>query len=269
MRYDWKESVPFAEGTSEFYDEIDRRFFSNVQEFMPCKTAPFDALIPYDRLPTMDVLEIGVGNGSHAQLLAQHAKSFTGIDLTDYAVTSTTSRMRVRGLKNATIRQMDAEQLDFPDASFDLIWTWGVIHHSSDTPRILGEMARVLRQGGTAITMVYNRGLWNYYIVGGFFWGILAGDLFRTGSLSEVVQRHTDGALARYYNAREWRDLASRFFTVREIRFYGSKAEMFPLPPGRIKRTLMSLTPNAATRFCTNRLGQGSFLISILDRNRA
>ena len=61
---------------------------------------------------------------------------------------------------------MDAEQLQFPDSSFDLIWTWAVIHHSSNTRRILEEMRRVLRPGGKAIVMVYHRTFWEYYVQG-------------------------------------------------------------------------------------------------------
>ncbi len=98
MRYDWKDGIPYEEFSKEFYAEIDRRFFSAVELYAPCKKIPFDWLIDFDSLGTKDVLEIGVGNGSHAQLLAEHAKSFTGIDLTEYAVKSTSERMRVFGL---------------------------------------------------------------------------------------------------------------------------------------------------------------------------
>ena len=85
MRYDWTARLEAQEFSSEAYDEIDRRFFSVARQFMPWTREPFDALIPFDQLPQMDVLEIGVGSGSHAQLLARFAKSFTGIDLTEYA----------------------------------------------------------------------------------------------------------------------------------------------------------------------------------------
>ena len=98
MRYDWKDGIQYEEFSKEFYTEIDRRFFGAVKLYAPCKKIPFDWLIDFDSLKTRDVLEIGVGNGSHAQLLAERAKSFTGIDLTEYAVKSTAERMRVFGL---------------------------------------------------------------------------------------------------------------------------------------------------------------------------
>src|SRR5262245_57907331 len=93
MRYDWREGLGYQEFSKEFYQEIDRRFFSDVREYMPWKRIPFDPLIDFDRLKSQDMLEIGVGSGSHAALLAQHAKSYTGIDLTDYAVKSTSTRL--------------------------------------------------------------------------------------------------------------------------------------------------------------------------------
>lgn len=98
MRYDWKDQIEYEEFSYEFFKEIDRRFFSNVHDYMPWNKIPFDPLIDFESLAQKDVLEIGVGNGSHAQLLAQHAKSYTGIDITSYAVKSTSERMKRFGL---------------------------------------------------------------------------------------------------------------------------------------------------------------------------
>src|SRR5438093_10597937 len=156
MRYDWKEGLGIEDFSPQFYEEIDRRFFADAEDYFPAVRLPFDRLLPLDRLPDLDVLEIGVGSGSHAGLIASHARSFTGIDLTDYAVRSTSERMRLAGL-NARILGMDAERMTFAPGSFDFIWSWGVIHHSADTRQVLSEMRRVLRPGGQAVVMVYYR----------------------------------------------------------------------------------------------------------------
>ena len=156
MRYDWRSPVKAEQFSCEFYEEIDRRFFGDADRYTPARKRPFDQIIPFDILPDLDVLEIGVGNGSHAQLLAPHCGSYTGIDLTRYAVTSTSRRFEMFGLKGA-IRRMDAESMGLDDCSFDFIWTWGVIHHSASTARVISEMHRVLRPGGQAIVMVYHR----------------------------------------------------------------------------------------------------------------
>ncbi len=143
--------------------------------------------------------------------------------------------------------------MSLQDSSFDFIWIWWVIHHSYNTKQILQEIYRILNPGGEAIIMVYHRGWWNYYICGGLIRGIIMGDIFKTRSLSRTVQRHTDGALARYYTPSSWRKLVEELeFKVDYIIVKGSKAELFPIPSGKIKSTLMSLVPNAITRFFTN-----------------
>jgi ubiquinone/menaquinone biosynthesis C-methylase UbiE len=261
MRYDWKKKVDCEEFSKEFYREIDHRFFQDAREYLPWRKIPFDALIDFDALRDKDVLEIGVGSGSHAQLLAEHARSFVGIDLTAYAVKSTSQRMERFGL-NATILQMDAEQMAFEDNSFDFIWSWGVIHHSSNTRKILQEMHRILRPGGRAITMVYHRNFWHYYVFGGLFHGVILGDLLKTRSIHKTVQRCTDGGLARYYSIPEWKALVSEFFAVEDIRIVGSKAQLLPLPGGKFKNAVMAMTPNPLSRFLTNRCRLGSFLVS-------
>ena len=262
MRYDWKDGIPFEEFSKEFFAEIDKRFFELVELYAPCRKIPFDWLIDFDSLRTADVLEIGVGNGSHAQLLAEYAKSFKGIDLTEYAVKSTSERMRVFGLAGTVVR-MDAEQLQFPDSSFDLIWSWGVIHHSANTRKILEEMHRVLRPSGKAILMVYHRTFWEYYVQGAVL-ATLSGQILKPSALHKSIQRRTDGAIARYYRASEWRRLVSDLFLVNEIRIYGKKTEIVPLPAGRIKDGIVTMVPNSVSRFLTNKCRWGSFLVSTL-----
>lgn len=265
MRYDWKERIPFKEFTRSFYMEIDARFFSDTKVYLPWKRIPFDQIIDFKDLSDKDVLEIGVGNGSHAQLLAKHARSFTGIDITEYSVKSTKKRMTCFGL-DASIRQMDAENLTFDNNSFDFIWSWGVIHHSSNTRKILEEIYRVLRPGGRASVMIYHRNFWNYYIYNGLFRGILQGDLLRTRSLHKTVQRYTDGAIARFYTVSEWKALASDLFSIDKIFIFGSKTEIVPLPSGRIKKLVMDFIPDVLSRFLTNKMKMGAFLFTVLRK---
>ena len=265
MTYDWAGKFDFKEFTPEFYVELDRRFFLNAKEYMPWNKIPFDALINFDSLRDKDVLEIGVGSGSHAQLLANHAKSFTGIDITDYAVKNTSMRMKCFGY-NAKILRMDAEELNFDDNSFDFIWTWGVIHHSSNTNKILAQMSRVLRPGGQAIVMVYHRSFFNYYLVKGLISGILPGNLFKGKSIHKTAQYWTDGAIARYYSASEWKELCAQFFHVEDVLVFGQKSGLIPLPAGKLKDLIMRLIPNRLSRFLTNECKMGEFLVAKLKK---
>ena len=173
--------------------------------------------------------------------------------------------MRVFGLK-ANIVQMDAEALAFPDNHFDFVWSWGVIHHSSNTRRVLKEIHRVLKPGGVSTLMVYHRGLWNYYILGGLFRGFLQGAWLKTRSLQKTIQSWTDGAMARYYSPLEWKSLLSEFFRVERIFVLGTKMDLIPLPAGPLKERVSRLFPNAAARLMTNRCRMGSFLVSTVTK---
>lgn len=265
MRYDWNERIAAAPDTMEFFAEIDRRHFLDAARYTPPKSRPLDRLIPYDALHNLDVLEIGVGNGSHAQLIAPLTKSYVGIDLTDYAVARTRKRFELFGIPGRIV-QMDAEQLEFPDSSFDFIWSWGVIHHSSDTGRIVREMSRVLRPGGRATVMVYHRSFFYYYVFCGLCRGVLRGGLVTTKSLHNLVQQSTDGAIARFYSVPEWRKLVAGSFQIDRVEIKGQKSELFPLPAGRLKAAVMKAAPNAVTRMFLNTMRQGSFLISQLTK---
>lgn len=268
MRYDWRNDVGHEFGSREYYAEIDRRFLASADEYLPHRGRPFDQLIPYEELPSLDVLEIGVGHGTHAQLLAQTAKSFTGIDLTEAAQASTARRFELMCL-SGRIMQMDAEAMSFPNASFDFIWSWGVIHHSADTRRVLGEMSRVLRPGGRAMVMVYHRNWWNFYVVAGALKGMLQGQLKDKGGLHRVAQGATDGALARYYKSQEWRDVTEGLFTIEEVRICGLKNDVIPLPPGRVKNFAERVVPSSVTRAMTNTLRMGSFLVARMRKTAA
>jgi len=271
MRYDFSDRVAAEEFTPEFYEEIDRRFFSDARAFMPWKRIPFDPLIDFESLRDCDVLEIGVGNGSHAQLISAAARSFTGIDLTNYGVQSTTRRLKQAGLNGSRVQvmQMDAEKMDFPDECFDFVWSWGVIHHSANTRKIIEETYRVLKPGGKAITMVYHRNFWNYYIVAGLCGGIFQGRLLRTLSIHQARQLMIDGAIARYYSIAEWKALVRDLFSIEDVRVYGSKSELIPLPNGRMKAALKSVVPDVLSRFLTNRCRMGMFLVSTLRKQTA
>jgi ubiquinone/menaquinone biosynthesis C-methylase UbiE len=264
MRYDWREALAAPVGAKAYFEEIDSRFLASVYKYMPWKKVPFETLIPFEELAKKDVLEIGTGMGTHAQLLSPYCKSFTGIDLTEAASALTAERLRLFGLPGRAL-QMDAENMQFMSNSFDYIWSWGVIHHSADTRRILAEMRRVLRRGGKATVMVYHRSWWAYY-VSALLRGVLRGQLKMYKNLHRVAQAATDGAIARYYTANEWREISVELFDIESIRIFGLKAEILPLPSGRLKQLFESVIPDPFSRLLTNHLHLGSLLVAEMRR---
>jgi len=265
MRYDQETGasrISAAFGTKEYFDQNDAKFFSEARYFLPWKKLPFDTLMPFDELPNYDVLEIGTGLGSHAMLLASHAKSFTGIDLTKQAIEATSSRIKMSGISTARAIQMDAENMSFPNNSFDFIWSWGVIHHSADTRKIIAEMARVLRPGGKAIVMVYHRSWWMYYFKIALIEGIIRGKLKKHGSIHRIAQENIDGSFARHYTGNEWRKLVGNEFVVDKIEITGMKQEVILLPGRTLKEWGKKYIPDALTRFMSNTCRMGGFLIA-------
>jgi ubiquinone/menaquinone biosynthesis C-methylase UbiE len=265
MRYDFSAALRSREGELAFFREIDSRFFAAARDFGKADEAPFSTLIPFEFIRTREVLEIGVGMGSHAQLLASACVRYTGIDLTEYATQTTRRRLELHRAANATIMQMNAEEMSFADASFDYVWSWGVIHHSADTPRVMREIRRVLRPSGRATIMVYYRSLWYRYVYAGLCHGILKGQLFRERSLDRVMQRTIDGALARFYSERELRAMCVESgFRVDRIRVLGMRTDLVLLPPGRVKDWVLKLVPRGVSRFLTSTCRFGYFIVADL-----
>jgi ubiquinone/menaquinone biosynthesis C-methylase UbiE len=265
MRYDWREEIVAPPGSEAYFIEIDRRFLASARKYMPWAEVPFDGVIPFAELRNQDVLEIGVGQGTHAQLLAPRCKSFTGIDLTSHAAAMTARRLKLFKMPGRVL-QMDAEAMDFADNSFDFIWSWGVIHHSADTRRVLQEMYRVLRPGGRSTIMVYYKSWWTFY-VRGFLRGVFQWQFGKQASLHRVAQSATDGAIARYYTQRQWQETTKGLFETNSVQIYGLKNDLVPLPHGRLKQFLVDLVPDGVARFLMHRLRGGSFLVAHMRRS--
>ncbi len=264
MRYDWKEDLPAEPGTLEYFHAIDQRFFSAADFCARKGPQPFDRFLDFPSLRNADVLEIGVGHGSHAQLLATHARSFTGIDLTEKASGMTRQRFKLLGIPGR-IERMDAEKMQFADGSFDFIWSWGVIHHSANTRAILKEMHRTLRPNGKAVVMVYYRSFWKYWVECALVRGLLKGEWLKYRSLSRILQESTDGALARFYTFSEFAKECDGLFKT-EFSVCGQKPELVLLPPGKFKNFILKSLPDPVARFFLSRLRFGSFLMAELTR---
>jgi len=253
MRYDHLDiSIDKSEFSPDFYDEVDRRFLGSVKVAFPWRKIPFDQFIDFNQIQTQDVLEIGVGCGTHAQLLAERAQTYTGIDLTEYAVEATTKRLELKGI-NGRVMQMDAEKTSFENESFDFVWSWGVIHHSSDTKAVLHEIHRVLKSSGELTFMVYHKSLWNTFVRGWLYYGLIKGGLFEGHDANKLLQLNTDGALARYYTTAELQIELGDMYELTHVDYLGNRMQLLPLPTGSIKEFLANFIPASIGRWITNR----------------
>lgn len=119
----------------------------------------------FDGAKDKSVLEVGVGLGADHERFARAGAVLTGIDLTARAISNTKRRFALNGLESE-LHVGDAEALPFANDSFDIVYSWGVIHHSPDTSTAAREILRVLKPGGRFAVMIYHR----HSMVGYMLW---------------------------------------------------------------------------------------------------
>ncbi|WP_256338603.1 class I SAM-dependent methyltransferase [Streptomyces sp. 2112.3] len=87
-----------------------------------------------------------------------------GGDLTETAVRRTKTRLALRDLPHDGPHQASVLDLPYPEGSFDLVFSHGVLHHVPDVLRAQREIHRVLRPGGRLVVMLYARWSLNYLV---------------------------------------------------------------------------------------------------------
>ncbi len=142
-------------GSPEFFATVDETFHG-WNHPLHDNTGFFGKVFPYAAFKGKDVLELGCGMGTMASHWARNGSRVHAVDLNPVAVAMTTRRMEMMGL-SASVQSADANVLPFANASFDYVYSWGVLHHSPDLDRSVDELFRVLRPGGQFGVMLYHR----------------------------------------------------------------------------------------------------------------
>jgi ubiquinone/menaquinone biosynthesis C-methylase UbiE len=135
--------------------------FARVEAYRYAEQPWMQETFCYKRWAGKDVLEVGVGLGTDHVQFARAGARMSGIDLTPLCIEMTARRLAQEGL-TSSLSVMDAEHLDFPDHSFDVVYSFGVLHHTSSPERAFREIRRVLRPGGAFIGGLYSKHSWFY-----------------------------------------------------------------------------------------------------------
>ncbi|TAN55546.1 MAG: methyltransferase domain-containing protein, partial [Magnetospirillum sp.] len=187
-------------------------FFDEAARFRHGAYAPWMAeTMEFNRHRGKKVLEIGAGMGTDLVRFAQGGAYVTDIDLSLGHLRLAEENFRLRGLRGHFM-QGDAENLPFPDDSFDVVYSNGVLHHTPDTTRSIAEIFRVLRPGGKAIIMVYRENSIQYWRDIILWRGLIRGQLAQW-SPGEIMSRsveisHTGARpLVKVYTAAAIRDI--------------------------------------------------------------
>jgi ubiquinone/menaquinone biosynthesis C-methylase UbiE len=192
--------------------------------------------MPLAELRGKQVLEIGPGGGAHSCLFKRHGAQVTAVDITPERAMSTAFKLSLIKGGEGRAFNADAENLPFADASFDIVYSNGVLHHSADTDRTLAEVHRVLKPGGRAVLMLYSRH-------SAVYWGtivprgLVSGEMFRWPE-PEWIGRVTEGKpkfgqtrnpFTRVYSEAELRRTLAAF-TMVSLRKNSFQFDNFAIP---------------------------------------
>lgn len=140
-----------APGTPKFFAAFDRAKREDSEKFAM-------SYWEFESWCGKKVLDIGCGPGWVAIQYAVGGADVDAIDLTPRAVAIAQAHAQIAGV-SPRIAVGNAEALHFPDASFDLVVSSGVLHHTPDTPTAFRESYRVLKAGGCAKITLYRKGV--------------------------------------------------------------------------------------------------------------
>jgi ubiquinone/menaquinone biosynthesis C-methylase UbiE len=197
VRSYWNEYVNDIEvtdlpvGSPEFFEALEKYRYEKIDYLKD--------YVDFPRYAGKKVLEIGCGVGMDLLQFARAGAEVTARDLTENAVALATKNLAREGL-SGDIQTGNAESLSFPDDTFDVVYSHGVLHHTVDTEKAIAEVRRVLKPGGEAIIMLYNRRSWFAFVA----W--LSG--------TNVEHKDKDAPIIRMYTTAECRRLFREFQDV-------------------------------------------------------
>jgi ubiquinone/menaquinone biosynthesis C-methylase UbiE len=198
-------------GSEEYFHEVEFRKY-RVEPHIP-------RFAEFERWKGKKVLEIGCGIGTDTINFARHGAQVTAVDLSEKSIEIARQRARVFGLEDKIrFYHGDAERLSefLPQESYDLVYSFGVIHHTPHPDNVLAQITRYVKPGGAVKIMVYYRWSWKV------FWILCGYGRFRFWSLPSLIAAFSEaqtGCPVTYTyskrGARRW--LAKHGFEVTKV----------------------------------------------------
>ena len=216
------------------FDDEYERFFAAYDAWRYQQEGHIPACLDRTDWRGRKILEIGLGQGADSEQLIRRGASWSGLDLTQESVDRVRARLAVRKLPYDDLRRGSALAIPWPDDTFDIVFSHGVLHHIPDIRRTQSEIHRVLKPGGTLIAMLYARGSLNYQVSIRLIRRaalLLAYPLRRARVVrsSALLHQHLDNAeaigLRRYLNLKEFTHRSTdgplnphaRVYSLREV----------------------------------------------------
>jgi SAM-dependent methyltransferase len=198
------------------------------------------------------VLEVGVGMGADYLEWLKAGAQATGVDLSAVSLDRARRRCEIAGYV-PDLRQADAEHLPFADNTFDLVYSYGVMHHSPDPAQCVREARRVLKPGGTLRIMIYHHAS----LTGLMLW--LRYGCLRNLSLRETVRDHLESPGTNSYTIDESRALLEGFEQIKFRQEFSPGDLLLNEPSSRFQgslyRMIWNLYPRPLVRLFGRKLG--------------
>jgi SAM-dependent methyltransferase len=204
----------------------------------------------------LKVLEVGVGMGADYLEWLKAGAEATGIDMSAASLERARCRCESAGFV-PDLRLADAEHLPFANETFDVVYSYGVMHHSPDTARCLREAWRVLKPGGEARVMLYH----HRSLTGAMLWvryGVLRGK-----SMRETVYERLESPGTKTYSRAESFSLMDGFENRVMRQVFSPGDLLLHRPSSRFQSVLYRLAWKLYPRFLARRFGRrwGLFLL--------
>lgn len=202
------------------------------------------------------VLEIGVGMGADYLEWMKAGARATGIDMSAVSIERARRRCESAGFI-PDLRVADAEHLPFADASFDVVYSYGVMHHSPDTEQCLREAWRVLKPGGEARIMVYH----HPSLTGLMLW--LRYGVLRGKSIRQTVYERLESPGTKTYTKAEASSLMEKFESLEFRQVFSPGDLLLHRPSARYQSPVYRLAWKLYPRFLAKKFGRnrGLFLL--------
>jgi ubiquinone/menaquinone biosynthesis C-methylase UbiE len=150
---------------SDLRDDVEfLRYLARYDQFRYQREGHILSMLERFDFKDKSVLEIGLGQGADSERLIRKGAHWSGVDLTSASIEIVSRRLRLKGLSYGQLEQGSVLNLPFDDHSFDVVYSFGVLHHVPDIARAQAEIRRVLKPGGRALIMLYAERSLNYQV---------------------------------------------------------------------------------------------------------
>lgn len=213
----WTKNVPLLDIASKQFGPEVKEFYIAADNYRFKYEANVIPFIESFLKPGLKILEVGCGFGSDSRYMNSHGGKVTSLDLSYDNVRFTTKGMKLMNLSGRGVCA-DAENLPFKDNSFDVTYSFGVLHHTPDTQKAINELYRVLKPNGQCAVLLYHKGYAYYVLLA------LHGykRILRIYNKENMMSRYDNTPLSKMFSKKEVRNLFNKFSGVEiEISTYG------------------------------------------------